>query len=546
MADRKISDLTALTTPAAGDYLPIVDISEPSNASKNKRIDVSVLLSAIPAGTVTSAMIADGAIVNADINASAAIAGTKISPDFGSQALATTGLISANGKVSFPLGTAALPSLYPGTDTNTGIYSPGADQVAISTNGTGRLFVDASGNVFLNNSSSRSTVAATSTRSVQINSGGASEAELVLYSEGANDAVFGHITFGGIRTSVGASARISANRRGEIVFGNNDAANGVNTVTERMRITADGRLGLGTSSPDALLTVNGVGAFGAGTAALPSIARSSDLDTGAWFPAANTFAVSTGGSERARIDSSGRVLIGTSTNVAIGAIDPQLLLTGTSGGTSILSLQRYSNNVSGAGIYLGKSRSSSAGNFAAVQQNDILGEIRFYGANGTDFSNTGATLRAEVDGDPFTAGDTTDLPCRLVLLTALDGSGSNTEGLRITNDKVVCYNQAAPAAVNATATLTAANLKTGLITSTSAAATDMTLPTGTDTEGGFSGIYTNMTFEWGVINTGPSLVTVLANTAHTLVGSGAVATGTSARFASRRTASNTFVSYRLS
>ena len=44
--------------------------------------------------SVTSAKIADGAIVNADINASAAIAGTKISPDFGSQGITTTGVIS--------------------------------------------------------------------------------------------------------------------------------------------------------------------------------------------------------------------------------------------------------------------------------------------------------------------------------------------------------------------------------------------------------------------------------------------------------------------
>jgi hypothetical protein len=74
----------------------------------------------------------------------------------------------------------------------------------------------------------------------------------------------------------------------------------------------------------------------------------------------------------------------------------------------------------------------------------------------------------------------------------------------------------------------------------------MTLPTGTNTEAGFSGLYTNFTFEWTVINTGPSLVRVLAATAHTIVGSGSVATGTSGRFASRRTAANTFVTYRLS
>jgi hypothetical protein len=43
MADRKISDLTALTTPASGDYVPIVDISEVAAASKNKRITLTEL-----------------------------------------------------------------------------------------------------------------------------------------------------------------------------------------------------------------------------------------------------------------------------------------------------------------------------------------------------------------------------------------------------------------------------------------------------------------------------------------------------------------------
>ena len=50
-------------------------------------------------GTVTSTMIDDGTIVNADVNTSAAIAGTKISPDFGSQAVTTTGNIVVGGTV---------------------------------------------------------------------------------------------------------------------------------------------------------------------------------------------------------------------------------------------------------------------------------------------------------------------------------------------------------------------------------------------------------------------------------------------------------------
>ena len=45
---------------------------------------------------ITSDGITDAAIVNADINASAAIAGTKISPDFGSQNIVTTGTITSN------------------------------------------------------------------------------------------------------------------------------------------------------------------------------------------------------------------------------------------------------------------------------------------------------------------------------------------------------------------------------------------------------------------------------------------------------------------
>jgi hypothetical protein len=45
-------------------------------------------------------------------------------------------------------GTAAAPSLYfKDSGTDTGLYSPGTDQVAISTGGTGRLFVDSSGRV---------------------------------------------------------------------------------------------------------------------------------------------------------------------------------------------------------------------------------------------------------------------------------------------------------------------------------------------------------------------------------------------------------------
>jgi hypothetical protein len=48
--------------------------------------------------------------------------------------------------LTVPKGSASTPSIiFDASDPNTGIYSPAADQLAISTNGTGRLFVDANG-----------------------------------------------------------------------------------------------------------------------------------------------------------------------------------------------------------------------------------------------------------------------------------------------------------------------------------------------------------------------------------------------------------------
>jgi hypothetical protein len=95
-------------------------------------------VASIGSGKVTSTMILDGTIVNADVNASAAIAGTKISPDFGSQNTTTTGTSTA---ASF------IPSS--STAPTNGLYLPAANSVALATGGSGRLFIDSSGNVGL-------------------------------------------------------------------------------------------------------------------------------------------------------------------------------------------------------------------------------------------------------------------------------------------------------------------------------------------------------------------------------------------------------------
>lgn len=131
------------------------------------------------------------------------------------------------------------------------------------------------------------------------------------------------------------------------------------------------------------------------------------------------------------------------------------------------------------------------------------------------------------------------------------GSGSGTLGLFFDSSGVKYEIQPNPTAVNATATLTIAQLLTQIITSTTAAAVTGTLPTGTLTDAGIvvgaaGAASVNGAFSWSVIATGANTFTVAAGTGHTLVGSGVVASGASGRFLTRKTATNTFVTYRLS
>ena len=72
--------------------------------------------------------------------------------------------------------------------------------------------------------------------------------------------------------------------------------------SERLRVDSTGKVGIGTTSPDALLTVNGVASFGDGSAAAPSITNTGDLNTGMFFPAADTIAFAEGGVEVARFN----------------------------------------------------------------------------------------------------------------------------------------------------------------------------------------------------------------------------------------------------
>ena len=105
--------------------------------------------------------------------------------------------------------------------------------------------------------------------------------------------------------------------------------------------------------------------------------------------------------------------------------------------------------------------------------------------------------------------------------------------------------QGTPGVLNATGALTAAMILSGIVTSTTAAAVAGTLPTGAVLDAA-SEFAIGDSFDWSVIATGANAFTVTAAaTGHTVVGTGAVATVTSGAWRTRKTADETFVSYRI-
>ena len=105
--------------------------------------------------------------------------------------------------------------------------------------------------------------------------------------------------------------------------------------------------------------------------------------------------------------------------------------------------------------------------------------------------------------------------------------------------------QGTPGTLNATGALTSLLILGGIVTSTTGAAVVATLDTGTvtDTSATFA---IGDSFDWSVINTGANSFTVTAAAGHTIEGVAVVATVTSGRFRTRKTAANTFVTSRLS
>ena len=95
---------TVDSTMIADGTIVNADINASADIQGSKLLDDSVTLDKLGSGalptdiTVASANIVDGTIVNADVNSSAAIAGTKVTPSFGSQNVSTSGTLASGAQ----------------------------------------------------------------------------------------------------------------------------------------------------------------------------------------------------------------------------------------------------------------------------------------------------------------------------------------------------------------------------------------------------------------------------------------------------------------
>jgi hypothetical protein len=360
---------------------------------------------------ITSDMIGDLEIVDADVSVTAAIAGTKISPDFGSQTVQTTGV------VSHALGAAATPTITFTGDTNTGIYSPGADQLAISTGGNGRLFVDANGNVTQQSDSPDLIIKDTQSHTT-------SDGPLVQFQGRGPNGI--NYNFGFIR---GVSSGI--NNAGILQFGTNNAG----SQDERMRITSAGLVGIGTSDPATLLEVRsattnaarlrvtGSGTtagnyrgyeFGAGSAFKGGLLQDESTDLISIFTPI--------GGQSVNITSAG--------NVGIGTSDPQNVLHLAQGtGDAVLRIQSRGNNGDKTGIRFQNSldNTNHAGGIYCIRNSGTDHDLQFetYGAGGVGAPRL--TIKNAGNVGIGTSSPSTPLEIRK------DSNGAVVDSLKLTN-----------------------------------------------------------------------------------------------------------------
>ena len=264
----------------------------------------------------------------------------------GTTATFTSGIIAS--------GTAALPSLAILSDPNTGIFSPGADQLAVATNGTEKLIVLSNGNVGIGTSSPDSKLSISSVNSGSANNtltgswlniGSSINTGLGIRQKSSDPGISGLGFPLQIATIGGIPFEMYTTDAQPLVFGT--------SAVERLRITSAGLVGIGTTSPSQLfhLVANNCALYLQPVSNAEARIQAEGFTNG--VGTAITFHNYNGSTnaERARIDSSGRLLVGTTdgspafNNVLGIALDgPNAVIASCRDGNSTATFGRKTND----------------------------------------------------------------------------------------------------------------------------------------------------------------------------------------------------------
>lgn len=226
-------------------------------------------------------------------------------------------------------------------------------------------------------------------------------------------------------------ATAGSNSAPAIHFGDSDSGifGGTNTVSlaagGTTRLTADtGVSVVGT------LAVTGAITSTSNLTIADKIIHSGDTDTAIRFPGADKVSIETGGSERARIDASGRLLVGTTSSMTVGTTSTGKLQLSAIDSAASIAISRFSANTNPPVLNFGKARGADVGTMTIVQDNDDLGEINFSGCDGVNVGTISSRIRGAVDGTP--AAD--DIPGRIEFWTFRESNNTLTKALDILNN----------------------------------------------------------------------------------------------------------------
>jgi hypothetical protein len=330
-------------------------------------------------GTVTSTMLADGTIVNADISATAAIAGSKLQAATTSNAGAVQ-LTDSTGSTSTT--TAATPNSVKSAYDLANAALPKAGGTV-----TGDVTLNAQSDLRFADSDSSNWVAFQGPATV------ASNVTWTLPSaDGTSGQVLSTNGSGTLSWSTSGGTSITqGNTTAEVIDTGSDGRFVVTTEgSERLRVTAAGLVGVGTTAFPASTPIQ-VKAVGAGSGGYAIVSANDENAGGVILNASSENSIrieadpgnlrgssyinlSVDGTERARIDSSGRVLIGKTTDS-----DIQGFSTGT-----------YMYQVTDGGVCAYFNRLTSDGTLIQFRQDTVdEGSIS---VSGTTVSYNGAHL----------------------------------------------------------------------------------------------------------------------------------------------------------